>query len=122
MITAQVKGIYSTDMDKLELHLPGDPEDVCIWVRAMVGPRGGQGEESFDIGVCTPKWLADRCGREGFVVGRHYLVVSRYDPTYAQDVDHQVDREMQWRFLVRGRPKSRTHWALGVRGLQTRLK
>jgi len=84
MITAQVKGIYTTDMDRLELHPPADPENACLWVRAMVGPRGGPGEESFDIGVCTPKWLADRCQQEGFVVGRHYLVVSRYDAVYVQ--------------------------------------
>lgn len=71
MITAQVKGIYTTDMDRLDLHPPADPENACLWVRAMVGPGGGPGEESFDIGVCTPKWLADRSQQEGFAVGRH---------------------------------------------------
>jgi len=79
-IKAEVKAIYTTDMDFLELHPPGDPEHFCVWVRAMVGPEGGEGEESFDIGVCTPKWLAKKCEQEGFVVGRHYLVVERYDP------------------------------------------
>lgn len=45
----------------------------------MVGPMGGPGSESFDILVCTPKWLAQVCEKDGFVVGRHHLIVSNYN-------------------------------------------
>ena len=52
----------------------------------MVGPEGGEGEESFDIDVCTPKWLEEACQGEGFVVGRHYLIVARYEVTQLKSV------------------------------------
>jgi hypothetical protein len=48
----------------------------------MVGPKTGEGEESFDVKVCTPKWLEGRCISEGFVLGRHYFVVPHYDMTF----------------------------------------
>jgi hypothetical protein len=80
MIAAQVKHIYTWSMDDLESHVPPDPGNFCIIVRAMVGPRGQDGEESFDINVCTPQWLTERVEREGFVLGMHHLFVAIFDP------------------------------------------
>lgn len=80
MISAQVKAISTWEGDHLELHVPQDPQKFCVLVRAMVGPRGGEGEESFDINVCTAEWLKDQVGREGFVLGLHRLFVNTYDP------------------------------------------
>ncbi len=85
-IKAEIRAIYTSEMDRLEQHTPQDPEHFCISVRAMVGPEGGEGEESFDINVCTPKWLEEACQREGFVVGRHYLMVPRYDVAHLKEV------------------------------------
>jgi hypothetical protein len=79
MISAQVKGIFTWEMDDLERYVPQDPEKFCVLVRAMVGPRGNEGEESFDINVCTPEWLKDQVQREGFVIGVHRLFVNTYD-------------------------------------------
>jgi hypothetical protein len=42
---------------------------------------GGEGEESFDITICTPKSLAQECAANGFGLGRHRLVLSTYDPS-----------------------------------------
>lgn len=56
------------------------PECFQIHVRAMVGPEGEIGEESFDIKVCSPKWLEQECARSGYVFGRHYLVVNSFHP------------------------------------------
>jgi Immunity protein 8 len=83
---AKMRAIWTTSMDHLDLHTPKDPEHFCIAVRAMVGPEGGKGEESFDIDVCTPKWLEEACQSEGFVVGRHYLIVTKYDVTQLKSV------------------------------------
>lgn len=79
MIAAEVKGLYSLEVDNLEQYTPDTPDVFLLQVRAIVGPRGAPGEESFDIKVCTPGWLADMCEIEDFVVGRHYLIVARYD-------------------------------------------
>jgi hypothetical protein len=45
----------------------------------MAGPEGKQGEESFDVVVCTPRWLARRVRDEGAIIGRHHLIVERWD-------------------------------------------
>ena len=86
MISPQVKGIYTWEGDHLELHVPQDPQKFCILVRAMVGPRGSEGEESFDINVCTPQWLDEQVAREGFVFGIHRLFVRTYDPVYIKNL------------------------------------
>jgi Immunity protein 8 len=80
MISAEVKKIHTVEMDDLESHVPENLEKFCVSVRAMVGPRGGDGEDSFDINVCSPKWLEEQVERHGFVLGRHYLFVPEYDP------------------------------------------
>ena len=76
---ARVRAIYTSNMDDLARYVPQDPERFCVSVRAMVGPETGEGEESFDISVCTPKWLEYVCQRDGFVIGRHYLMVNDYN-------------------------------------------
>jgi hypothetical protein len=48
-------------------------------LRLSVGPSFSEGEESFDVTVCSPLWLQDECGRDGFVLGRHHLVVLAYN-------------------------------------------
>jgi immunity protein 8 of polymorphic toxin system len=81
MISAHVKKIYTVEMDDLERHVPLNLDKFCVVIRTMVGPRGSEGEESFDINVCTPKWIEEQVEKEGFVLGRGYLVVGRYDPS-----------------------------------------
>jgi immunity protein 8 of polymorphic toxin system len=45
----------------------------------MFGPEGGQGEEAFDILVCTPDWIAREVEHGGIVNGRHHLIVRKFD-------------------------------------------
>jgi hypothetical protein len=45
----------------------------------MFGPDRDEGEESFDIVVCTPLWLAREVDRKGLVEGRHHLFVREYN-------------------------------------------
>ena len=113
MISAQIRAILTWEMDDLELHAPADKLNFWL-VRAMVGPREGKGEESFDINVCTPKWLEEQVAREGFVLGSHRLFVEAYDPALIrgiitrlierysgdswQDVAVKISRVGQWEF------------------------
>jgi hypothetical protein len=43
--------------------------------RLIVGPSDGPGEESFDLTVCSPEWLAEQCRTLGIVDGLHHVVV-----------------------------------------------
>lgn len=60
--------------------LPGDPAEFSLLARMIVGPPDTPGEESFDITVCTPEWLATVCRRVGGIYNaRHHLIVNFED-------------------------------------------
>jgi hypothetical protein len=79
VVKAELRFLHSPDLDDLEHGGPADPEHFGILVQAVLGPVGGEGEESFDIIVCTPSWIGAEAARDGYAWGRHYLVVPRYD-------------------------------------------
>jgi hypothetical protein len=57
------------------------PEQVdyfALTLRAMFGPVGEDASESFQIQVCTPKWLHARCDGGEIVIGRHTLIVGEF--------------------------------------------
>lgn len=41
----------------------------------MVGPQDASGEESFDLTVCSPEWLAERCRDGAPMDGLHHVIV-----------------------------------------------
>jgi hypothetical protein len=60
--------------------LPDDPADFSLLARMIVGPPDTPGEESFDLTVCTPEWLAKACMQVGGIYNaRHHLVVNFED-------------------------------------------
>ena len=75
---ATIRGFHSPDAD-LETYLPADASDDAIFIQMLVGPSGGDGEESFDLVVCTPKWLQRAARTDGPIVGRHFVVVDVLD-------------------------------------------
>lgn len=50
-----------------------------VLLQAFIGPEGGAGEEAFDFLVCSPAWILDEVRESGFLLGRHHLVVRRFD-------------------------------------------
>src|SRR5260221_408716 len=93
MTSAKVRAVYTWTMDDLEKYTPEDLEGFCVSVRALVGPKNGEGEESFDIQVCSPKKLQEICQEQGFLVGRHHLIVCRYDaPTIKRLITELIER------------------------------
>lgn len=68
-------------MKSLDFHprpesLSADPAKFAFTARMIVGPPDPPGEESFDVWVCTPEWLAVECQRQGGILdARHHVVV-----------------------------------------------
>jgi len=79
MVRAELKRLHSPDVYDLKGYLPEEPDSFGFLLQAMVGPQGMEGEESFDILVCTPEWLKRNHDPSDIVVGRHYLFVFRYE-------------------------------------------
>jgi hypothetical protein len=86
MVIAQVKGIYTMEMEDLESYRPNDFEKFRVDVRVLVGPKGKTSADTFDFHVATPKWLAERCEKDGFVNGIHTLIVSSYDAKFIKQL------------------------------------
>lgn len=76
---AKIKSIYSLDIDDLPNYKPFDPENFHFLLRVIACPESEEGEESFDIQVCTPKWLLENHKPEDVIIGRHYLIVMEYN-------------------------------------------
>lgn len=56
--------------------LPADAVAFALLARMMIGPADAPGEESFDVTVCTPEWLARACSDAGGIYNaRHHLIV-----------------------------------------------
>ena len=72
--------LKSLSLDPDPSTLPADPSEFVLLARMIVGPAGAPGEESFDVTVCSPEWLAETCREVGGICGaRHHLVVSLDD-------------------------------------------
>jgi hypothetical protein len=57
---AALKRLYSSDITDVENYQPKEQDNFGFVLRALVRPTGQPVEESFDITVCTPRWLAKR--------------------------------------------------------------
>ena len=59
--------------------MPHAPDEFGVLVQAMVGPVDGEGEESYDFVVCTPRWFDAQPFDKGFAWTRHHLFLKRWD-------------------------------------------
>ncbi len=79
MTSAQIKRLHSPDIPDLPAYEPTDPERFGFLLQIIAGPAGEDGEESFDVTVCTPSWIQENLGPTDILIGRHHLIVRRYD-------------------------------------------
>jgi hypothetical protein len=75
---AKLKQLESPDID-LESFWPQNVDSFGFPLRAMIGPEGEDGEESFDFFVCTPDWLKSHHEKTAVIFARHLLIVFEYD-------------------------------------------
>ena len=76
---AKIKLLQSINIEDLYDFIPEDPDNFSFLLELMIGPADAPGEESFDIQVCTPKWLASNMKNEDVLFGNHLLIVLEYN-------------------------------------------
>ena len=76
---SEVKNIISPDIVDFQNYWPEDPENFAFLISTRVGPRGEPTEESFDMVVCTPKWLLNKYGEDAVILGQNKLIVFDFD-------------------------------------------
>lgn len=92
---AQVRSTSVQDGDTGDSTADG-PAAGSATLRFFIGPAGDRGEESFDVTVCTPRWLTrelERVGRP--IIGRHLFVVERID--LQRDIEYLTAAFQQFR-------------------------
>lgn len=76
---AILKRLYSPDIYNLESYIPPEEENFCFLLQAFIGPKDGEGEESFDIEVCTPIWLYKNLTDNDVRLGCYTIIIKKYD-------------------------------------------
>jgi hypothetical protein len=79
VITAELKDLHSPDVFDLATYSPESSDHFGFLLQIMAGPSGSEGEESFDVVVCTPSWLTAIVEPDDVLIGRHHLILRRYD-------------------------------------------
>lgn len=74
----ELKRLHSPDIYDLVNYQPDDPGVFGFLLQVMVGIEGVDGEESFDVEICTPRWLEKKYGVDDIVLGKHHLIVRAY--------------------------------------------
>jgi hypothetical protein len=77
---AILKNFYSLDIiEPLSEFHPIENDNFGFWARMIVGEEVLGGEESFDVMICTPKWIIANSKISDIIFGRHYLIVFEYN-------------------------------------------
>lgn len=75
---AEIKYINSPDIE-LEKFYPDEEDNFGFLLQLIVGPKDQEGEESFDLTVCTPIWLVKNHIQSDIILGRYYLIIFEYN-------------------------------------------
>ena len=76
---AMIHSQFSPDLDDLEHSTPVESDCFGIAIIASIGSGDISGADQFTFVVCTPKWLAAQLEAQPYMLGRHYIIVPRYD-------------------------------------------
>jgi hypothetical protein len=76
---AVLRGLHSPDVPDLGQYVPTIPDEFGFLLQIFAGPDDGDGEESFDVLVCTPAWLCNHHARTDIVIGRHHMILFEYN-------------------------------------------
>jgi hypothetical protein len=74
-VRARLKGVHCDAIPDLAAWRPPVPDSFGVALVLEVGPLGLRGREEFHLLVVTPRWLEERHGAGGAVVGHGLLVV-----------------------------------------------
>ncbi|CAH1520230.1 conserved hypothetical protein [Vibrio owensii] len=75
---AELKQLHSPDVN-FDTYWPEEIDNFSFLLQAMIGPKGEDTSESFEIHVCTPKWLINNTVKTDILCGRHMMIVVDYN-------------------------------------------
>lgn len=93
-----LKDFYCLDIiERLDGYIPADVYNFGFWARIIVGEKDLGGEESFDIMICTPKWILENYKENDIIIGQYHLIVLKYNYnniySYLRDKINSIEKE-----------------------------
>jgi hypothetical protein len=76
---AQLRRLHSPDVQDLKTFSPLPVDAFGFLLQIMVGPEEQQGEDSFDVVVCTPDWLKRNFKTSDIILGQGRILVFEYN-------------------------------------------
>jgi hypothetical protein len=74
----EIKSIQSPDVWDLESWTP-TTNNWSVLLEVLIGPKGVDAEDSFDLLIGTPEWLAEEANKTEIVDGRHTYIVTSWN-------------------------------------------
>jgi hypothetical protein len=100
---AQLRRLHSPDVQDLKTFSPLPVDAFGFLLQIMVGPEEQQGEDSFDVVVCTPDWLKRNFKTSDIILGQGRILVFEYNCEKCvadtwQDIATKLSRIGRWEF------------------------
>lgn len=73
-----IRGYHSPDID-FGTSSPLDKEAFGFLLQIFVGIDDEQGEECFEVFICTPKWIVQNYSKQTVLIGLHAIIVQEYN-------------------------------------------
>lgn len=64
--------------ESLNSFAPDHPKNFCLWLDLSIGFLDEDGGDFFQVGICTPTWLAHQVSIRQVVVPRNLLIVEEF--------------------------------------------
>ena len=77
LMQATLHALQTLDGEDLAAFAPGG-EAFFLTVRALIGPAGQAGQETFDFDVCSTAWLHRELQDDAAVCGRYRLIMDDF--------------------------------------------
>ncbi len=71
MLSPEIKSYFCTDIDNIETWFPHDPEYVSFWIDVIIGLKGSDAGDNFQVHVVTQKQLSQ-------IENKEYLLIIPY--------------------------------------------
>ena len=80
----ELRALLTIEHETLD-HVGPVGDAFCVSLRALIGPAGSPGEESFDFQICSPAWLEGQLDRDPILGGRFLLIARDFDARRIED-------------------------------------
>lgn len=74
-----INSFICVDHDPLYLYQPEDISMFHFWVEISVGIESEEGEELFQVFICSQKWLEKKIKENTFFIGLYSIIMYEYN-------------------------------------------